>query len=201
MYNQRISYDANPRFLGITFDENLKFELHADLVKSSSRSRLNIIKILSYSRWKLRQNTILAVYKSLTRSLIDYCAFLFSVMSKKAQETLQVVQNNALRVALKMGFNRNSKKNTRITTLHDSANIITVEERCNNLREKYILNSVADCNPLICDLINEYKAFVGGRILTTATLFDNIEVFDIVLPEKIGSHYQWITDLATNVHS
>jgi hypothetical protein len=201
LYNQRISYEANPRFLGITFDENLKFELHADLVKSSSRSRLNIIKILSYSRWKLRQKTILAVYKSLTRSLIDYCAFLFSVMSKKAQETLQVVQNNALRVALKMSFNRNSKKNTKITTLHDSANIITVEERCKNLREKYILNSVADCNPLICDLINEYKAFAGGRILTTATLFDNIEVFDIVLPEKIGSHYQWITDLATNVHS
>jgi hypothetical protein len=122
-------------------------------------------------------------------------------MNKKAQEALQVVQNNALRVALKIGFNRNSKKNTRIKTLHDSANIISVEERCNNLREKYTLNSVADCNPLICDLINEYKAFVGGRILTTATLFDNIEVLDIVLPEKIGSHYQLITDLATNVHS
>ena len=188
---QRLTYVSNPKFLGITFDENLKFEKHVEQIKENNISRLNILKILTYSNWSLRQRTILAVYKSLTRSLIDYCAFLYDVMSKTAQEQMQIIQNNALRIALKMGFNKEREKNERISKLHETAEIITVKERCKQLKEKYLLNAIKDCNPIICDLVNEYKAFSGARILKVETLFENIEVFDIELPQKYDDTYKW----------
>jgi hypothetical protein len=58
LYQQRLTYVSNPKFLGITFDENLKFEKHVEQIKESSISRLNILKILTYSNWSLRQRTI-----------------------------------------------------------------------------------------------------------------------------------------------
>ena len=112
-------------------------------------------------------------------------------MSKPAQEQMQIIQNNALRIALKMGFNKETGKNERISKLHETAEIITVKERCKHLKEKYLLNAIKDCNPMICDLVNEYKAFSGARILKVETLFENIEVFDIELPQKYDLTYKW----------
>ena len=148
---------------------------------------MNVLKIITYSKWKLHLRTKITVYKSIIRSLIDYCAFLYVLMSKKAQEQHQIVQNDALRIILKKGFNIKTKKHEKIVNLHEAAQILPIADRCEKLY-RYVINSVANCNPLICDAIIEFKAFAGGRILKNKTLFDNLEIFDVQLPNKISNN-------------
>jgi len=191
LYGNKLSYEANPKFLGITLDENLSFEKHVETIRASCIGRMNVLKIITYSKWQLQLRTKITVYKSIIRSLVDYCAFLYVLMSKKSQEQLQIVQNDALRIILKKGFNIKTKKHEKIVNLHEAAQILPIADRCEKLRSRYVINSVANCNPLICDAIIEYKGFAGGRILKNKTLFDNLEIFDVQLPNKFGNNFAW----------
>jgi hypothetical protein len=151
MYDKEIKYDPSPRFLGIVIDENLKFESHVNTIRANAIGRLNVLKILTYSKWNIHLNTRLAVYKSLIRSLVDYCAFLYPIMSKSAQDKLQILQNDALRIVLRKGFNVQTDKNERISSLHRVAGKFKQSKNgvnaCNTKTTSP--QAIVDCNPLI----------------------------------------------------
>ena len=51
MNGTKISYERNPKFLGITFDPNLNFEEHSLKIREKAIDRLSVIKILSHETW------------------------------------------------------------------------------------------------------------------------------------------------------
>ncbi len=79
---------------------------------------------------------------------------------------LQVIQNNALRIIL----NKPKIMKTKIVDLHSEVNLETLETRSLKLRRRYVQKAISNNNPVILELIEEFKNYKGGRVLTRKTL-------------------------------
>ena len=75
----------------------------------------------------------------------------------KTVETLQKIQNEALRRILKV------PKATRIEELHSRTGIEPISDRLRSLGLTYLKESIARENPILTDLIVEYRSFIGAR--------------------------------------
>ena len=98
--NTLLKHDNNPTFLGIRFDNHLTFNNQIKYLKQTCNKRLDIIKILSHNSWKLSQKSLINIYYTLIRSVIDYSAIISPAICKTNLKQLQIIQNNALRTIL-----------------------------------------------------------------------------------------------------
>ncbi|RMZ96341.1 RNA-directed DNA polymerase from mobile element jockey-like [Brachionus plicatilis] len=142
MYNQKLTYNPNPTFLGITFEKKLTFQKHVDKLRKKCTNRLNCIKIISNKTWNLTSKTLRSIYASLIRSVIDYSSFILTRLSKKRKKQLQAIQNAAIRAIFKLRYDTPSKK------LNKIAQLTSVEERMSDLNEAYALSAILNENPL-----------------------------------------------------
>jgi len=58
----------------------------------------------------------------------------------------------------------------KIIDLHTEAKLETLDERFLKLRRRYVQKAIINNDPVILELIEEYKNFKGGRVLTKKTL-------------------------------
>jgi len=72
MDNKIIPYTKNLKILGLTFDEKLSWTTHIKKLKDKAKKRLNIIKVLSGTKWGADSKTLINIYNSLIRSILDY---------------------------------------------------------------------------------------------------------------------------------
>jgi len=93
----KIPYEPNPKFLGVTFDENLNFRKHTNNLVMRARKRLNIIKIFSHKSWHLSHKTLIGIYNAIIGSIFTYSFFAVARIAKTNFESLQKVQNRAIR--------------------------------------------------------------------------------------------------------
>jgi len=131
----RIPYNPNPKLLGITRDESLRFKNNAVKIKEKCMSRLNIIKILSHKKWKLSKNTLESLYRSLIGSVIEYSFFTISEISINTLNYLQAIQNQAIKLI------HNLDTKTSSYTLNTSNNLKPINERLNQLFERYLIGA------------------------------------------------------------
>ena len=108
----------NPKFLGVIFDPQLKFTQHVDYIVKKMTSRLNIIKLVAYRKWKIGKSSLRSTYISLISSILEYTAGILEAFTEKSIGRLQVVQNNAIRVIL--GYHKVDKM--RIQDMHEKLN-------------------------------------------------------------------------------
>jgi hypothetical protein len=162
----KLTTDNSPTFLGIRFDHHLTFNNQIEYLKKTCMDRLNIIKILAYKTWQLTKQTLIQIYNVLIRSIIEYSAIIAPIISAANLNTLQIIQNNALRLIL----NKPKITRTRIEYLHEEANIDMIDTRLTTLRKRYVLKAIHNNNPIIKDTISEYLNFSGGRYLNHKTL-------------------------------
>jgi hypothetical protein len=109
-----------------------------------------MIHILSHKRWKLSKETLTSLYRSLIGSIIEYSFFTISEISISTLNFLQAIQNQAIKLIYNLDYKTSSH------TLNKISNIKPINERLNQLFERYI-NSTSNTNPLIKQLINEYN--------------------------------------------
>ena len=162
----KLQHDNNPTFLGIRFDHHLTFKNQVEYLKKTCIQRLNILKILAYKTWKLNIKTLTQIYNVLIRSVIEYTAILVPVISVTNMNTLQIIQNNALRIILKKPL----ITRTRIESLHEEAKIEMLEVRLLKLRNRYIHKALTNSNPIMKELINDFINYRGGRNNVKKTL-------------------------------
>ena len=150
--NQNIAYEKNPKLLGIIFDESLTFNKQVDSIRDKCLSRLNLIKVLSHREWKLSRETLLMLYKTLIRSIIDYSSFIVDVICDTNLKRLQVIQNKAVRCIFKASFD------TPTSELCSISNLNPIKDRLFDLNKRFIernLNKVG----LVKQLIDEFNEF------------------------------------------
>ena len=73
------------------------------------------------------------LYCSLIRSILEYSAFLLPILSNKLIDVLKVIQNNALRIILKVKLTDKIK----IDELHNLTKVEPIEIRLENQRQQY----------------------------------------------------------------
>ena len=86
----------NPKILGVYLDPLLTFGHHTKHMKDRVGKRNNILKALTGTSWGKDKETIVITYKAIERSIINYCAPIWSpTLSPTNWEELQQAQNPA----------------------------------------------------------------------------------------------------------
>jgi hypothetical protein len=119
LYNQTVNRSQFCQFLGLCIDEKLNFNEHMRLVKKRCVSRLNVLKALSHKSWSLSSKTLTSIYISIIRSIFEYPSILAPTLSKENIRQLQVIQNSALRICLKLPRETITTRNQQIKNGRD----------------------------------------------------------------------------------
>ena len=149
LFDERIPPTDEATLLGVTFDKKLKFECFLQKLRKRFSSKLSLMCRLRGTNWGTNPETLLRLYKAFIRPILEYAAPILLCLTKTRMKKLQVLQNKALRMALKAHYR------TRITTLHEQSGVEYIEDRLKTLANK-AYSRIKD-NPLFQDtiLLNE----------------------------------------------
>ena len=92
-----LSREHSLKYLGITFDRSLSFNLHVSHIVNRARKGLVAVKTMAAA--KMPQHILLVLYKSLVLSVIDYGLGLLTLSATQLQR-LDVIQNEGMRSIL-----------------------------------------------------------------------------------------------------
>lgn len=154
LYGEPIPKDNAPKFLGFRFDPELSGKNQVAYIRQAGLKRLGIIKQLAHKSWQLSKQTLVQIYMALIRSLFNYSCFAINLMSETNKKKLQALENSALRAIYHEPKHFNNEK------LLELANMDGLNVRLNKLTSSYFNRCDTVKNPLICDLIADYKDFV-----------------------------------------
>ena len=119
------------KYLGITLDNQLNYNLHVNKIVASVSSKL---KQFQRMRSFLNVKAALLVYKSMMLPVLEYGDVFLSATTIKNRKRLQVLQNKGLRCALNKGIESSTDE------LHAEARLLKLKYR----REQHVLNFMFD---------------------------------------------------------
>jgi hypothetical protein len=157
LFDEVIPYNKSCVFLGVMFDDKLSFNLHLEYILKKIFNRQNLLKILAHRKWRLSYSTLLMIYYSLIRSLIDYVSFIGTTLSESIRIKFQRIQNQAIKTIYHCPLLTNLKK------LEEEIGLINISGRMNSLTVRYLNISLSNNNPLIYKLCQEYKKGFEAR--------------------------------------
>ena len=92
-----LSREHSLKYLGITFDRSLSFNLH--VTHTVNRARKGLVAVKTMAAAKMPQHILLVLFKSLVLSVIDYGLGLLTLSATQLQR-LDVIQNESMRSIL-----------------------------------------------------------------------------------------------------
>ena len=96
--NQIIKKEESIKFLGMILDSNLTFNEHINYIIDRCTKRLNLMRNLCGTRWGATLDTLLVIYKTLVRSVIEYGDIVYYNISKTNSNKLNSLQYKALKI-------------------------------------------------------------------------------------------------------
>ena len=158
--------DTTPKILGVRFDPSFTFTPHIKEVALKCGNRLNILKALSGTSWGHQKETLEVTYNSLIKPVLSYAAPIWHPSTCPTNiQTLQVVQNKALRVitgSLKMADQQH---------LHTETKILPIKEHLNLLCRQYLVSSLRQDHPCFQYVTSDSGARAGSRVPTLQSRF------------------------------
>jgi hypothetical protein len=89
LFDQSIPKTNEIKFLGITLDSSVCFKKCIKVIKDKCGLRINILKIIAHKSWKLNTRTLINIYYSLIRSIIDYNAIIYPCLCHTSYKILK----------------------------------------------------------------------------------------------------------------
>jgi len=120
------------KFLGLSFDKKLTFNKHIKFLKDRCMKALNLLRVVAHKDWGADCAALLKLYRSHVRTKLDYGCVVYGSARKSVLQSLDRVQNAALRFCL--GAFRTSP----VASLHLEAGELPVELRRQQLSLQYI---------------------------------------------------------------
>ena len=96
--NTRITVSDTHKFLGIIFDQKLRWVPHIQYLRESCASALSLLRVLSHTSWGADTVSLLRLYRALIRSKLDYGCQIYSSASPRVLSRLDPIHNTALRI-------------------------------------------------------------------------------------------------------
>ena len=90
--------EEHPTYLGVTLDRQLSLKNHIKNIKNKALRRLQLLKRLAGTTWGSDKDTLRGLYLGYVRSVNEYNRSLLTTCSKSNLESIDRVQNNALRL-------------------------------------------------------------------------------------------------------
>jgi hypothetical protein len=151
LFEELIPHNKTCMFLGVMLDERMSFNEHLEYILKKISNRQNLLKILAHKKWKLSCNTLLMIYYSLIRSIIDYVSFIGNTLSVNLTDKFQRIQNRALKTIYHCPVLTNLKR------LEQNIGMFSISDRMNFLTIKYLKIGLSNKNPLLYKLCQEFK--------------------------------------------
>ncbi|XP_037825851.1 uncharacterized protein LOC119613856 [Lucilia sericata] len=124
----------HPKILGVTFDSLFTSSAHATAITHKLRSRNKVLKALAGSTWGMDKETLLATYKTIGRSVVNYAAPVWSPSLSDTQwRNIQSCQNAALRTVT------GCLQITSEHHLHEETKVLPVKEHNVMLTKQFLL--------------------------------------------------------------
>ena len=152
LFGAPVSLSTEADFLGVTFDARLTWEPQTQKVVTRSYKRLNLLRAVSALSKNLNSTVMKRLYEATIRSLFEYCSLCIVNAAECHLQKLQLIQNQALRVILRM------PAYVTIDDLHDCSGVSRVKDHLINFAKKRFLN-MEQRSPLIGAVIQEYDQF------------------------------------------
>ena len=98
--NDSIQFVKEAKFIGFVWDTKLTFEPYIKYLKAQCQKSLNILKVLSRTKWGADQTTFLKLYCSLLRSKLYYGCIVYGSAAKTSLAKFDPVYNQGLHLSL-----------------------------------------------------------------------------------------------------
>uniref|UniRef100_A0A3Q3BE46 Reverse transcriptase domain-containing protein n=1 Tax=Kryptolebias marmoratus TaxID=37003 RepID=A0A3Q3BE46_KRYMA len=98
LYKQELEQVKCVKFLGLWFDEKLKWHIHIKKIVDKCKKILNIMRCLVGSDWGADRKSLKQIYAGMIRSNIDFGCLVYSAAAKTHLVKLDTIQNQALRL-------------------------------------------------------------------------------------------------------
>jgi hypothetical protein len=142
--NTTITPTKTVKYLGMYLDTRLTHKIHIKNTINKAYALMKTLYPLMAKNSKLNSKNKKLIYTTIIRPLLTYAAPIWCNISKTALIPLQRYQNKCLRLIT------NSDRYTRITDLHDTAQIDTMQDYITKTSEKYYDTlSKNNINPLL----------------------------------------------------
>lgn len=148
---QTVDRTDSIKYLGVTVDENLSFEIHVSNVAARIRKNIYVMKNLINSATK---ETLLLVYKALSQSLLMYCIRVWGGAAKSFMIVLERAQRAVLKVMLQKPFTF-------------STNQLYMEAKVLRVRQLFIVKAATSVHSTVLKS-PEYDQLVKRRVFKIA---------------------------------
>ena len=115
--------DEEATYLGVTFDKKQTWKPHIQQAEAKARRKLAILRKLAGTDWGAKTNILKQVYQGAVRPHLEYGSTAWSTTAKTHQQTLDKVQNQALRIIT------GSMRSTPIKAMEETASIQPLHQR------------------------------------------------------------------------
>ena len=149
LYGETLKIYPQVKFLGITFDSQLKFKKHFEDILDRCNTRYHRLRLLANQKWGPSPSTLIQIYKQCIRPIFEYGALSTITTSDNIISKIQRLQNKFIRLALRLPKYICSK------LLHDSTGLPYVKDRLLSCATKS-LDRIAQ-NPLVGESISRNR--------------------------------------------
>ena len=96
---QALPFTNYVKFLGLWFDTKLNWKEQVKQLKIKCQSSLNLLRVLTGTRWGADRTVMLRIYRALVRSKLDYGSVVYDSARKSYLRPLNTVHNTGIRLA------------------------------------------------------------------------------------------------------
>jgi len=132
MFGKTIEEANAMKMLGVTLDRDLHLTEHCRKLATKAMQRVRLLRLICGRSWGASKSVLLHLYKQYVRPVLETGSVITACATKSSIQRLQLVQNAALRTALR------APRRTRILDLHGRAGIQMIAERLMDLRRNAI---------------------------------------------------------------
>lgn len=122
-----------------------------NIIRARCAKALNIIKFVRGTWWGADPNTLIVLYKSFVRPIINYGAVVYYPVRKSDQGRLESIQNSTIRMAL--GF----RKSTPLNLLLAESKLESLFERAMCLGNKYMAKIMSNSNLFVFGVVERMR--------------------------------------------
>ncbi len=172
LFNSKLVSNDKPTFLGIRFDKALSFKNQTKYLQDACLNRLNFLKIVSKRKYGLNKKTLEQLYISLVRSILEYSAILFPVISYSNFNKMNIIQKKSIKII--------NRKPIYTSMTDIDSNIENLYDRFDTLNKNYLINAINNNNELVIELCSDFLDLVKHRIQKQCTILCKYK--DIISP-------------------
>ena len=159
MENKPISYTKCHKYLGVYIDgPRLTWKSHINNLKNKCAPHVSLMKYISNHKWGADRIMLLRYYSMIIRSKLNYGAIFYSTASKTLLNSLNVIQNTCIRIAI------GARKTSPISSLQVESNIMPLSLHRDYLMCQYFFRlRELPKNVNVAIKLNQYEAFEENR--------------------------------------